>query len=77
MDDRLSPDFLKQMTRRYGIATAIQIASVPVAVVLPRIGAGIAVLTVTWFLIPQPSPRYRPGQEPHREEKEEIVATKP
>src|SRR6476469_8603201 len=72
MDERLAPDFLKQMTRRYGIATSIQIAAVPVAVAAPRIGAGIAVLTVAWFLIPQTSPRSRPGQEPDREEKEEA-----
>jgi len=45
---------------------------VPVAVAAPRIGAGISILTVAWFLIPQPSPRYRPGQEPAREEKEEA-----
>ena len=72
MDERLSPDFLKQMTRRYGIATLIQIAAVPVAMVAPRIGAWIAVLTVAYFLIPQPSPRYRPGQEPDRQEKEQA-----
>jgi len=72
MDDRLAPDFLKQMTGRYGIATLIQIVAVPVAVAAPRIGAGISILTVAWFLIPQPSPRYRPGQEPAREEKEEA-----
>jgi uncharacterized membrane protein len=72
MDERLAPDFLKQMTRRYGIATMVQIVAVPVAVVAPRIGAAIAVLTVAWFLIPQPSPRYRPGQEPNREEKEQT-----
>ena len=72
MDERLAPDFLKQMTRRYGIATVIQIAAVPVAVASPRVGAGIALLTVAWFFIPQPSPRYRPGQEPAREEKEEA-----
>ena len=72
MDERLAPDFLKQMTRRYGIATVIQIAAVAAALAAPRIGAGIAVLTVAWFLIPQPSPRYRPGQEPDREEKEEA-----
>jgi uncharacterized membrane protein len=72
MDERLAPDFLKQMTRRYGIATLIQIAAVPVAVAAPRIGAGIAMLTVASFLIPQPSPRYRPGQEPDREEKEQA-----
>ena len=72
MDERLSPDFLKQMTRRYGIATLIQIAAVPLAMVAPRIGAWIAVLTVAYFLIPQPSPRYRPGQEPDRQEKEQA-----
>ena len=70
MDERLAPDFLTQMTRRYGIATIIQIVAIPVALIAPRIGAGIAVLTVACFLIPQPSPRYRPGQEPDRQEKE-------
>ena len=72
MDERLAPDFLKQMTRRYGIATLIQIVAVAVAVAAPRIGAGIAVLTVAWFLLPQPAPRYLPGQEPGREEAEEA-----
>ena len=70
MDDRLAPEFLQQMTRRYGIATIIQILAVPVALAAPRLGAGIALLTVAWFLIPQPSPRYRPGEEPDQEEKE-------
>ena len=72
MDDRLATDFLSQMTRRYGIATLILIAAVPLAVGAPRIGAGIALLTVAWFLVPQPSPRYRPGQEPSQQEKEEA-----
>jgi uncharacterized membrane protein len=72
MDERLAPDFLKQMTRRYGIATLIQIAAVPVAFAAPRIAAGIAVLAVAWFFVPQPKPRYLPGQEPDRDEKEET-----
>lgn len=72
MDERLAPDFLKQMTRRYSIATVIQVLAVPAAIAAPRIGAGIAVLTVAWFLIPQPRPRYLPGQEPDREEQEEA-----
>jgi uncharacterized membrane protein len=72
MDERLAPDFLKQMTRRYGVATLIQIAAVPMALAAPRIGVGVAVVTVAWFLLPQPTPRYRPGQEPDREEKEEA-----
>jgi uncharacterized membrane protein len=64
MDQRLAPDFLEQMTRRYGIATLIQIVSVPVAIVAPRFGAAIALLCVAFFLLPQPKPRYKPGQEP-------------
>jgi len=71
MDDRLAPDFLKQMTRRYGIATLILIVTVPVAAAAPRVGAVLSILTVAWFLIPQPNLRYRPGQEPRREEKED------
>lgn len=69
MDARLAPDFLRQMTRRYGIATAIQIASVPVALAAPRPGAAIALFSVVYFLLPQPKPRYKPGQEPSPEEK--------
>ena len=72
MDEHLAPDFLKQMTRRYGIATLIQIAAIAVAFAEPRIGAAIALLTVAWFFIPQPAPRYLPGQEPGRKEAEEA-----
>lgn len=72
MDERLAADFLSQMTRRYGIAALIQIGAVPAALVAPRVGAGIALLTVAWFLLPQPSPRYQLGQEPDREAKEEA-----
>jgi uncharacterized membrane protein len=64
MDDRLDPDFLQQMTRRYGIATLIQIAAVPLAVLAPRPGVGLALLCVAFFLLPQPKPRYKPGEEP-------------
>ena len=40
IDNRLTPDFVQQMTRRYGIATLIQIAGVAVAA--PRVGVAIA-----------------------------------
>jgi uncharacterized membrane protein len=68
-DERLAPDFLRQMTRRYGLATLIQIAAVPVAIATPRVGVAIALLCVAFFLLPQPKPRYRPGEEPSAEEK--------
>jgi uncharacterized membrane protein len=69
MDERLAPDFLRQMTRRYGIATLIQIAAVPIAIAAPRFGAAIALLCVAFFLLPQPKPRYVPGEEPSTDEK--------
>lgn len=69
MDERLAPDFLRQMTRRYGIAMLIQIAAVPVAIVAPRLGVAVALLCVALFLLPQPKPRYKPGEEPDEAEK--------
>ena len=68
MDGRLAPDFVRQMTRRYGTATLIQIASVAVTIAAPRFGVAIALLAVAFFLLPQPKPRYRPGEEPDAEE---------
>ena len=70
MDERLADDFLRQMTRRYGTATLIQIAAVPVAIAAaPRVGVAVALLCVAFFLLPQPKPRYKPGEEPSAEEK--------
>src|SRR3954471_22960351 len=69
MDERLAPDFLQQMTRRYTIATLIQIAAVPVVLAAPRVGVAIGLLCVAYFLLPQPKPRYQPGEEPSAEEK--------
>ena len=69
MDERLAPDFVRQMTRRYGTATLIQIAAVPVTIASPRVGVAIGLLCVGFFLLPQPKPRYRKGEEPDIEEK--------
>jgi hypothetical protein len=69
MDQRLAPDFLRQMTRRYGAATLVQIVAIPLAIAAPRIGAAIALLSVAFFLLPQPKPRYKPGEEPSAQEK--------
>jgi uncharacterized membrane protein len=69
MDERLAPDFLRQMTRRYGMATLIQIAAVPVAIAAPRVGVAVALLCVAFFLLAQPRPRYNRGEEPDEEEK--------
>ena len=55
--------------RRYSVATLIQIAAIPVVFAAPRVAVSIALLCVGFFLLPQPKPRYKPGEEPSREEK--------
>ena len=47
----------------------IQIVVAPVAIAAPRIGVAIAQRCVAFFLLPQPKPRYNPGEEPAAEEK--------
>lgn len=69
MDDRLAPDFLRQMTRRYGLAALLQIASIPLVLAWPRAGVAVALVCVAFFLLPQPRPRYKAGQEPSEEER--------
>jgi uncharacterized membrane protein len=69
MDERLAPDFIRQMTRRYGFATLIQIAAVLIVIAAPRVGVAIALLCVAFFLLPPPKPRYKPGEEPNEAEK--------
>lgn len=64
MDERLSADFLRQMTCRYGATALIQLAAVPVSTFAPRAGVAATLLCVVFFLLPQPKPRYHPGEAP-------------
>lgn len=67
MDERLTDDFLRQMTRRYGGAVLVQLVGVLVTFVMPRLGVAIMLAVLLFFLFPQPKPRYKPGQEPKHE----------
>jgi uncharacterized membrane protein len=69
MDPRLAPDFIRQMTRRYGLAALIQIAAVPLAMIAPQAGVALGLLCVAYFLLPQPKPRYLPSMEPGEDER--------
>jgi uncharacterized membrane protein len=69
MDERLTADFLQQMTRRYGGATLMQIVAIPIVLAAPRVGVASALFCVAFFLLPQPRPRYVPGEEPSGKEK--------
>jgi uncharacterized membrane protein len=64
MDDRLTDDFIRQMTRRYGGSALVQLVGVALSVAAPRTGVAVVLLAVLFFLIPQPKPRYKLGQEP-------------
>ena len=64
MDERLAPEFLGQMTRRFSAATLIQVAAIPVALAAPRVAVAVGLSCVAFFLLPQPRPRYKPGEEP-------------
>jgi uncharacterized membrane protein len=64
IDDRLTDEFIGQMTRRYGIATLVQVVGIVVAFFVPLAGVAIVLAAVLFFLTPQPRPRYKPGQEP-------------
>ena len=68
IDPRLAPDYLNQMTRRYTIGAAVLALAVLVALFVPRIGLALSLAATAYWILPQPSPRYRLGEEPgHRE----------
>jgi uncharacterized membrane protein len=69
IDQRLAPDFIDQLTRRWSLATIGYFAAIPIAFVQPRAGVALSIAIVASFLLPQPTPRYRDGQEPTEDEK--------
>lgn len=68
MDERLAADFIQEMTRRYGLAAITKIAAVPISAFAPRVGVAVTLLPVAFFFLPQPRPRYHPGEEPSARE---------
>lgn len=56
------------MTHRYGLATSVQITAVPVAMAVPRAGVALSLLCLAFLLLPQPKPRFKPGEEPDADE---------
>jgi uncharacterized membrane protein len=68
IDRRLAPDYVAQMTRRYGLGAVVQAAAVPVSAAAPTLGVALALAVVGYFLAPQPKPRYKEGQAPDENE---------
>lgn len=50
----------------YNIGALIQVAAALLAFVAPR-AVGVALLCALFFLLPQPNPRYKPGDLPNPE----------
>lgn len=68
IDPRLAPDYLSQMTRRYAIGAGALALAVLVALIVPRLGLALSFAATAYWILPQPSPRYRSGEEPGDEE---------
>lgn len=72
IDRRLAPDFVSQMTRRYVAGTVVLALAALVAQAAPRLGLALSFAATAYWILPQPSPRYRPGEEPDEEERKEY-----
>ncbi len=69
IDRRLAPDYVSQMTRRYVVGTTVLALAVLIALVAPRLGLALSFAATAYWILPQPSPRYQPGEEPDEEER--------
>ena len=67
IDERLAPDFVRQLTRRYVATTLALVAAVPIAAAAPRVGVAVSLLLLAYFLIPLPRPRYGTDLRQHGE----------
>jgi uncharacterized membrane protein len=68
MDERLAPDFVSQMTRRYAVSSGLHATAIPLAFLVPRLAVSLALGVIAPFLLPQPKPRYKAGLEPQERE---------
>lgn len=69
IDRRLAPDFVRQMTRRYTTGASVLALALLLALIAPRLGLALSFATTAYWILPQPKPRYRSGQEPSKEER--------
>lgn len=69
IDRRLAPDFVRQMTRRYAIGASVLALALLLALAAPRLGLALSFAATAYWILPQPKPRYRSGQEPSEDER--------
>ncbi len=68
IDRSLAPDYVSQMTRRYVAGAAVLALAALIALVTPRIGLALSFAATAYWILPQPKPRYLPGEEPDERE---------
>jgi hypothetical protein len=68
IDRRLAPDYVSQMTRYYVSGTAALTLAMLIALVFPRLGLAVSFAATAYWILPQPSPRYRHGEKPNEDE---------
>jgi uncharacterized membrane protein len=69
IDRRLAPDFVQQMTRRYTAGASVLALALLLALIAPRLGLALSFAATAYWILPQPKPRYRSGEEPSEEER--------
>jgi uncharacterized membrane protein len=69
IDRRLAPDYVSQMTRRYAVGTSLLALAALIALFAPRVGLAFSFVATAYWILPQPRPGYRPGEEPDEEER--------
>jgi uncharacterized membrane protein len=69
IDRRLAPDYVSQMTRRYVVGAAVLALAALIALAAPRFGLALSFAATAYWILPQPRPRYRPGEEPGEPER--------
>lgn len=62
IDRRLAPDYVSQMTRRYISGTAALTRAMLIALFFPPLGLAVSFAATGYWILPQPSPRYRQGE---------------
>jgi uncharacterized membrane protein len=68
IDDRLDPDFVRAMTRRYDMGLMSYVASFVVAFWSLRVSLFIDLAIAVMFFFPSPKPKYLPHDDHRREE---------
>ena len=68
MDERLDDAFLRRLTVQYLGSTALMIGAAVISLFAPTTGVALSLLVTAAYVLPPPSIRYKPGQEPDREQ---------